>query len=1223
MTRATSLPAAVSRRRANIAIAAVIVAGVVLRVLVTRTAGFPSDVGTFMAWAEKLASVGPAGFYEPGYFSDYPPGFLYVLWALGALFDGDLLRLAVKAISIPADIGIVLLLVPLVRRHAGETATVLAAGLWMLQPAPIFAGPYWGQVDAVGTLPFLAAIIAAGSRRWALAGLLAGVATMTKPQFGLVLGVVAVAAVVETIRTSDRTAIARTLGTAVGTMLVLALPFGMTPGAFVALVRSAAETYPYSSLYAFNLPSIFLDFWKDDTGWFVPGAILLSAALLASVIPLWWRRDTAMLLAAGAAAVMSFYFLPTRAHERYLFPAMALLLPFAVTRRRMLVPYLLLAGAFFLTLYFAFTRYPQDGLQAASWLEATLFTRPGQVVLAIVMLGIALYSCFLLATGDAVLEESAERRAGAAAAPEPAAPVSGRARWTLPSAFLIGGPARRSDLILALMIALAVFGTRGYRLDWPRDMYFDEVYHARTAFELLAQRDPYEWTHPHLAKEIMALGILAFSDDRVTGSEPAPANVTAFTVAPDGTRVYGLADGTIQLRDRNGGDQRVLHTLLAAPIAMAVDGDHLYVVTKDEVGDLAFDATTRAGHRSAPGIPGLAFHALPRPGPVTAFTVAGGRIVIGTATSVASFVTLTAEPIVADISAVGIASKLDGSELYVLDPTGSVRVLDPATLSETKTYPSVAKERSIAFAQGPGAIVLARADEPVLDSIDTNDGHRDTVPLGNARTGTFAGGADAMTVVPRTDFLYAIADGRAVVVDVHGLSPFAAIPIAGTRLGIDVSGDTVVVQGPGGAERIDSGRLAFSWRLPGVIAGSLLAFVLVLLASRLFRSRLIPVLVGIAVVLDGSMFAQARIGMNDVYVGLFIVAGWYFIVAAHRPRLSARADLLIAGVLLGLGAASKWAAFYTLAGVLVASLAVTVYAYERGRPGTGGPLDLLARKGLNAAFLFLSFAVIPVGVYLASYLHWFGGATAPYGWNLWELTQQMYWYHSGLTSPHPAASPWWSWPLVLKPVYWYYGQSDGGNNAYIYDAGNIVLFWGAFVASVWCAIAAIRARSAALGFAVFAMLVQYVAWIPISRVLFFYHFFTALPFYLLALAAWLAYLWETRRSSVVIGYLILAGAAFVYFYPFVSGLPVPGSQAAMFFILPTWQYDCQFYPSFVCPINAPADVPLAAIAVRLGAGLASAAIAAAAFFALRAPERAATVARRVLGRRGGSGTAAR
>ena len=50
--------------------------------------------------------------------------------------------------------------------------------------------------------------------------------------------------------------------------------------------------------------------------------------------------------------------------------------------------------------------------------------------------------------------------------------------------------------------------------------------------------------------------------------------------------------------------------------------------------------------------------------------------------------------------------------------------------------------------------------------------------------------------------------------------------------------------------------------------------------------------------------------------------------------------------------------------------------YATSRPGKGGPLDLLAGKGLNAAFLFLSFAVIPIGIYLASYAHWFGGPTA-------------------------------------------------------------------------------------------------------------------------------------------------------------------------------------------------------------------------------------------------------
>jgi hypothetical protein len=136
---------------------------------------------------------------------------------------------------------------------------------------------------------------------------------------------------------------------------------------------------------------------------------------------------------------------------------------------------------------------------------------------------------------------------------------------------------------------------------------------------------------------------------------------------------------------------------------------------------------------------------------------------------------------------------------------------------------------------------------------------------------------------------------------------------------------------------------------------------------------------------------------------------------------------LIAGVLLGLGLASKWAAAYTLGGVFVLAVGVTAFAYERGRPGTGGPLDLLAGRGRNAALLFGSFAVIPLAIYLASYIRWFGGPTAPYGWNLWELTQQMYWYHSSLTAPHCAGSPWWSWPLDLKPVYWYFGASTGGH----------------------------------------------------------------------------------------------------------------------------------------------------------------------------------------------------
>jgi len=590
--------------------------------------------------------------------------------------------------------------------------------------------------------------------------------------------------------------------------------------------------------------------------------------------------------------------------------------------------------------------------------------------------------------------------------------------------------------------------------------------------------------------------------------------------------------------------------------ALAIQGDDVIAMTDDALIVVPF---AEASSNTALQKIQLPF------GDARSLSLAGDRVIVGGPRSLAVYATLDASPTVIPIPTVAVTAKTDGSEIYALDPDGIVHVIAADTGQETRALTGGRAGTAIAYALGPNRIFVARADAPILEVYELEAGSHNSVPLANARTGTFSSGATALAVVTRTNFLYALAEGRVVVVETHGTSPYASIPVGdGKFLGVDGEGDKLVVAGANGSDLIETGRHALAWRLPGVVFAALLAFFLVLLARRLFASAVLPALVGLVVLVDGSMFAQARIGMNDVYVATLIVAGWYFVIAAHRPRRSAVLDITIAGVLFGLALAAKWAGAYALIGVLIASIAVTARAYERGRPGTGGPLDLLARRGWGALLLFVSFAVIPVAIYLAAYLPWFGGPTIPYGWSLTEVTQQMYWYHSSLTAPHPAGSPWWSWPLVLKPVYWYLGQSGGGDNAYIYDAGNVVLFWAGLVAFCWCAVAAVRARSVALGFVVFAGLAQYVAWIPIGRVLFFYHFFTMLPFYLLALAAGLAFLWETGRVRWVVGYLAAAVAAFAYFYPFISGQPFPGAQAGMFFILPTWAYDCQFYPTFVC-----------------------------------------------------------
>ncbi len=61
--------------------------------------------------------------------------------------------------------------------------------------------------------------------------------------------------------------------------------------------------------------------------------------------------------------------------------------------------------------------------------------------------------------------------------------------------------------------ALALFneqGTAAPRHTYYTGMIFDEIYHARTAYEMINGWQIYEWTHPPLGKAIMSLGIRMF-----------------------------------------------------------------------------------------------------------------------------------------------------------------------------------------------------------------------------------------------------------------------------------------------------------------------------------------------------------------------------------------------------------------------------------------------------------------------------------------------------------------------------------------------------------------------------------------------------------------------------------------------------------------------------------------------------------------------------------------
>ena len=238
-------------------------------------------------------------------------------------------------------------------------------------------------------------------------------------------------------------------------------------------------------------------------------------------------------------------------------------------------------------------------------------------------------------------------------------------------------------------------------------------------------------------------------------------------------------------------------------------------------------------------------------------------------------------------------------------------------------------------------------------------------------------------------------------------------------------------------------------------------------------------------------------------------------------------------------------------------------APEPAAPAPEGWLRIGWGMGIPLVWLVGSLLVLPLAVYVTLYLPWaqvdnhqlWAGFPAGHtGQTLLDLTGEMYRYHNNLTSPHAASSPWWAWPLNLKPVWFYQGGFAGSTAGAIYDAGNLVIWWLGAPAMVFVAIQAFRRRSLALTLILVGFLAQWVSWVRIDRAAFQYHYYTSLPFIVMALGYFVAEVWNgpsrrTWNAARILGAVALLGPVILWIlrYPLCGLADVEsvnkGSQA--------------------------------------------------------------------------------
>jgi len=362
------------------ALALILVAGLLVRFWATGWPPFPIDMNDWIAWGEHVRSVWPGGFYTDKIFADYAPGYVYVMWLTAvvkhAFFETSSVETYYFLYRLPPilfDLGTTALIFFAIERQLrqeGETAAAaeavakdsrkgkkkkrapqlnakpvdesivatLAAACYAFNPAIIFNSAVWGQVDASFTfLMFLSLVLLLYDRiEWATAVYV--VAFLVKPQSISLAPLLGVAALM-------RFPVARLVKAAlVGIALafILLFPF-FGVGAFgrlLALLSKSVETYPYTSMFMYNLWGVF-GFWQSDVTQTFAGLTLRSVGTLLYITG----------VAAGAVLLFRqlrqtkndaytlfffatyFTFLPvmvlTRMHERYLYPVLPFLLVFA------------------------------------------------------------------------------------------------------------------------------------------------------------------------------------------------------------------------------------------------------------------------------------------------------------------------------------------------------------------------------------------------------------------------------------------------------------------------------------------------------------------------------------------------------------------------------------------------------------------------------------------------------------------------------------------------------------------------------------------------------------------------------------------------------------------------------------------------------------------------------------------------------------------------------
>jgi len=359
--------------------------------------GFDVDMGCFSWWADAVYEHGFGQFYHLEAFTDYPPGYMYVLYIIGALrkLTGltDLSTAAVIMLKMPAilcDLGIGCVIYKVASKYTTNVYSLLFAAAYMFNPAIIINSCTWGQVDSVFTLFVVLMCYFVTEKKLPYAYFVFAIGILMKPQT-MMFAPVLILGIIDQVFLNDfswkRMFRELAIGlSAIVLMVLLVLPYG-----FEEVISQYVDTlasYPYASVNAYNMWTLFGFNWhsQDDLFLFLSfknwGTVFIILAVVCSAIYCMKNKESESKYYLTGALLITFVFMTSsRMHDRYMYPALALLLTGAVVKRQKgyFIAYAALTIAHFCNVYDVLFNYDAQSYDASN---PALFIISGISILA-------------------------------------------------------------------------------------------------------------------------------------------------------------------------------------------------------------------------------------------------------------------------------------------------------------------------------------------------------------------------------------------------------------------------------------------------------------------------------------------------------------------------------------------------------------------------------------------------------------------------------------------------------------------------------------------------------------------------------------------------------------------------------------------------------------------------------------------------------------------------